>query len=45
MTIVVPIAVKPQGFYGVEKDLPPGKLRINSPYDSEARYSVKGQTT
>jgi transposase len=28
-----------------EKDLPPGKLRINSPYDVEARYSVKGQTT
>lgn len=28
-----------------DKDLPPGKLRINSPYDAEARYSVKGQTT
>ncbi len=28
-----------------QKDLPPGKLLINSPYDLEARYSVKGQTT
>jgi transposase len=28
-----------------ENDLPSGRQRINSPYDVEARYSVKGQTT